>query len=83
MAEEKGAFRVKTIGRAMHIVGGRILVVQCDAAQLPRISGEVVDRRMKPIGKVVDLFGSVSKPLAAIQCRVPCLVMSGERLFIK
>lgn len=74
---------MKSIGLAVHAVGGRILVVRCDAAQLPRLYSEVIDRRMKPVGKVVDIFGSVASPLAAVLCRKPCEVTAGEKLFIR
>jgi len=74
---------VKSIGLAVHALGSRILVVQCDAAQLPRLYCDVVDRRLKPVGKVVDVFGNVSRPKAAVLCKGPCAVQAGERLFIR
>lgn len=74
---------MKTIGLAVHAVGARILVVQCDAAQLPKLYSEVVDRRLKPVGRVVDIFGNVSRPMAAVLCKGPCAVPPGERLFIR
>jgi len=74
---------VKSIGLAVHAIGARILVVRCDAAQLPRLYSEVIDRRMKPVGRVVDVFGNVSSPLAAVLCRKPCEVTAGEKLFIR
>lgn len=74
---------MKSIGLAVHAIGARILVVRCDAAQLPRLYSEVIDRRMKPIGKVVDIFGNVSSPLAAVLCKGPCAVTAGEKLFIR
>ncbi len=74
---------MKAIGRTVFRVGSRLLVVQCDAAQLPRLYGEVVDRRMKPVGRVVDIFGNIAKPLAAVFCGRPCEISAGERLFIK
>jgi len=74
---------VKSIGLAVHAIGFRILVVQCDAAQLPKLYSEVVDRRMKPVGRVVDIFGNVSQPKAAVLCKGPCAVQAGEKLFIR
>jgi RNA-binding protein len=41
----------------------------------------VVDRRMKPVGKVVDVFGNVATPYAAVLCRAECSVAAGEKLF--
>jgi RNA-binding protein len=74
---------VKSIGLAVHAIGARILVVRCDAAQLPRLYSEVIDRRMKPVGRVVDVFGNVATPLAAVLCKGPCTVAAGEKLFIR
>jgi RNA-binding protein len=75
---------VKVVGRAVSIVGNRTLIIQCDAAQLPALYSEVTDRRMKPVGRILDLFGSVRAPYAAILCRErPCPVKPGEKLFAK
>jgi len=67
----------------MHIVGKRLLVVKCDPAQLPKMYSDVIDRRMKPVGRVMDVFGNVSAPYAAIFCRTPGKALVGEMLFIK
>jgi len=32
-----------------------MLIIQCDAAQLPPLYSEVTDRRMRPVGKILDL----------------------------
>jgi RNA-binding protein len=60
-----------------------MLIVQCDAAQLPRLYSEVIDRRMKPVGKIMDVFGKVSSPYAVILCRDQCETVVGEKLFAK
>jgi hypothetical protein len=31
----------------------------------------------------VDIFGNVSRPMAAVLCKGPCAVPAGERLFIR
>ena len=74
---------MRAIGRALHQYGKRMLIVRCDAAQLPRLYGEVIDRRMRPIGKVVDVFGSVQTPYAAVICRNRCEIAAGEKLFTR
>jgi len=66
----------------VHTVGKRILVFRCNPAQLPRMYTEVVDRRMNPVGKVVDVFGNVAAPYAAVLCKAECRVAAGEKLFI-
>ncbi|KUG14572.1 hypothetical protein ASZ90_015796 [hydrocarbon metagenome] len=73
---------MKAIGNAVHTVGTRILVIRADPAQLPKLYADVVDRRLKPVGKVVEVFGNVSAPYAAILCRKDCRMAAGEKLFI-
>lgn len=73
---------MKAIGNVVHTVGTRLLVIRCDPAQLPRMYSEIVDRRMKAVGKVVDVFGNVAAPYAAVLCKAECRVAAGERLFV-
>ena len=44
---------------------------------------EVTDKRMKPVGKILDLFGNVKAPYAAVLCREKCAVLPNEKLFAK
>ncbi len=74
---------MKVVGRAVNTVGKRILIIRCDAAQLPPLYSEVTDRRMKPVGKIQDLFGNVKAPYAAILCRERCTIQPNEKLFAK
>jgi len=74
---------VKVVGRAMSIIGDRMLIIQCDAAQLPPLYSEVIDRRMKPVGKILDLFGNVKAPYAAVLCRDKCSIHTDEKLFAR
>jgi RNA-binding protein len=67
----------------MSTIGERMLIIQCDAAQLPPLYSEVTDKRMKPVGKIQDLFGNVKAPYAAVLCRERCSILSGEKLFAK
>jgi len=67
----------------MSTIGERMLIIQCDAAQLPPLYSEVTDRRMRPVGKIQDLFGNVKAPYAAVLCRQKCPVQPGEKLFAK
>jgi len=50
---------------------------------LPRLYGEAVDRRLKPVGKVVDIFGNISSPYAVILRYDGCSVQVGEKIFAK
>jgi RNA-binding protein len=74
---------VKVVGRAVSTIGNRMLIIQCDAAQLPALYSEVSDRRLKPVGKILDLFGNVKAPYAAVLCRDKCSVLPNEKLFTK
>jgi RNA-binding protein len=71
------------IGSVLHTIGERLLVVECDAARLPKLYSEVIDRRMRPVGKIMDVFGNVSTPYAAVLCKGACGTKVGEKLFIK
>ncbi|MGB4235628.1 MAG: Gar1/Naf1 family protein [Methanoregulaceae archaeon] len=73
---------MKAIGNVVHTVGKRLLVIRCNPAQLPRMYSEIVDRRMRPVGKVVDVFGNVATPYAAVLCRAECRVAAAEKLFV-
>lgn len=74
---------MKVVGRAMSTVGKRMLIIQCDAAQLPPLYSEVTDRKMRPVGKILDLFGNVKAPYAAVLCREKCSIRPDEKLFAR
>ena len=67
----------------MSTFGSQMLVIQLDAAQLPALYSEVTDRRMKLVGKIMDVFGNVKSPYALVLCGGPCSVMPNEKLFAK
>ena len=71
------------VGRAVSTFGKKILVIRCDAAQIPGLYTEVVDRKMEPVGKIVDLFGNVKAPYAAVVCQGRCSVQPDEKLYAK
>ena len=74
---------MKVVGRAMSTFGSRMLIIQIDAAQLPGLYSEVTDRRMKPVGKILDVFGNVKSPYALVLLGGPCSVLLNEKLFAK
>jgi RNA-binding protein len=67
----------------MSTIGDRMLIIQCDAAQLPPLYSDVSDRKMKPVGKILDLFGNIKAPYAAVLCKGKCTVQPNEKLFTK
>jgi len=74
---------LKFAGRIHSVSGRRLLVAGCDAGQLPPLFCDVVDSRMKPVGRIVDLFGNIAAPYATIICRNDCRVLEGEKLYMK
>jgi RNA-binding protein len=44
---------------------------------------EVIDRKIQPVGRVVDVFGSVAAPYATVVCNADCRTAPGEKLFIR
>jgi RNA-binding protein len=74
---------MRAVGRVLHAYGKRMLIVRCDAAQLPRLYSEILDRRMRPVGKIVDIFGNVQVPCATVVCRDRCDIAAGEKLFTR
>jgi len=74
---------MNVVGRAVSTFGKRMLVIRCDAAQLPGLYSEVLDRNMNPVGMIVDLFGNVKAPYAAVVCRGGCSVKPEEKLYAK
>ena len=61
-----------------------MLIVECDAAKLPRLYSHVLDKRWKPVGKLVDIFGNIASPYAAVVCTIQDREkLIGEKVFIK
>jgi len=67
----------------MSTYGSRMLVIQCDPAQLPGMCSEVMDRRTKPVGKIMDIFGNVKSPYALVLTRGACAVRPGEKVYAR
>ncbi|HVP24715.1 MAG TPA: hypothetical protein VMS81_01900 [Methanomicrobiales archaeon] len=42
-----------------------------------------MDRRLRAVGKVVDIFGNIEKPYAAVLCGRECGTEVGEKVFGK
>jgi RNA-binding protein len=67
----------------MSTPGSRMLIIQCEAAQLPGLYSEVIDRKMQPVGKIVDIFGNIKKPYATVICRGRSDIRPDEKVFSK
>jgi RNA-binding protein len=67
----------------MSTPGSKMLIIQCEAAQLPGLYSEVADRKMQAVGKIVDIFGSIKKPYATVICRGRCDIQPNDKLYAK
>jgi RNA-binding protein len=67
----------------MSTPGRRMLIIQCDAAQLPGLFSEVTDRKMQPVGTIVDIFGNIKAPYATVICRGRCDIQPNDKLYAK
>jgi rRNA processing protein Gar1 len=56
---------LQRIGRVLHISSNRNIILK--AENLPRISDEVVDEKLKPVGTVFDIFGPTSSPYISVK----------------
>jgi len=74
---------LRSLGSVLHRSGKRLLLIQCDASKLPRLYSDVLDRRLRPVGKIVDIFGNIERPYAAVICRRECGMEVGEKVFGK
>lgn len=73
---------MKRIGEVVRTAQG-LAVVRCPDDDHPDIGTEVVDQSLEEIGRVVDVFGPVDRPYAAIspedEVSLPDLL--GEKLY--
>lgn len=76
-------FLLKLVGQVEHHIGRRTLVLHVDKGQLPPLSAEVTDRRLQPIGKLVEIFGNVQTPYATVLCYTPRKFVRGEKIYMK
>jgi RNA-binding protein len=67
----------------MSTFGSRTLIIQCEAAQLPGLYTDVTDRKIQPVGRIVDIFGNIKKPYATIICPGRCDIRQNDRLYAK
>jgi len=74
---------LKLAGQIRSIVGKHLVVVNCDATQLPPLYADVIDRQQRPVGKLVEVFGNIKYPCAAVYCRDTKSCTAGEMLYTK
>ena len=67
----------------MSTPGSRMLIIQCEASQLPGLYTDVTDRKMQPVGTIVDIFGNIKNPYATVICPGRCAVQPDDKLYAK
>ncbi|WFN36011.1 RNA-binding protein [Methanomicrobium antiquum] len=74
---------LKLAGQIRSVVGKHLVIVNCDSAQLPRLYADVVDSHQKPVGKLVEVFGNIKNPCAAVYCKDTGNCAINEKLYTK
>ena len=73
--------RLGTVSRTAQ----NLLIVRCDGEEHPGIGAQAVDESLSSVGRVVDVFGPVSRPYVAVtpadDVRPASLV--GKRLYAR
>ncbi|WP_319379303.1 Gar1/Naf1 family protein [uncultured Methanocorpusculum sp.] len=75
---------MKFAGNVVSRLGRRLLIVESDAGQLPPLYTEVADEQSRSVGKIVDLYGSVSRPYLTVLCSTDSSVgvHAGDKLYV-
>jgi len=59
---------LQRIGCVLHISSSGSAILK--AENVPQIGNTVVDEKMKPVGTVFDIFGSISSPYVSIKANI-------------
>ena len=72
------------VGTVVHLCQ-RLAIVPIDADEVPQIGTSVVDQELQRVGRIVDIFGSVSAPYAAVSPtdQETALRLLGERVYAR
>ncbi|WP_336022165.1 H/ACA ribonucleoprotein complex subunit GAR1 [Halobellus salinisoli] len=73
--------RLGTVSRTAQ----NLLIVRCDGEEHPGIGAEAVDESLSTVGRVVDVFGPVSRPYVAVSPAgdVSAASVVGKRLYAR
>lgn len=74
---------MRRVGTVVRAAGG-VAVVRSPDESYPRIGAPVVDDGLATVGRVVDVFGPVSRPYLAVTTddRAPASLLN-ERLYVR
>ena len=56
---------MKRVGRVLHLTPGGMLIIR--AEKTPNIGDEVVDKRLRKVGVVFDIFGPTASPYVSVK----------------
>ncbi len=56
---------MRRIGMVLHVSRSKSLILRAES--IPRFGQEVVDSKLRPVGKVSDVFGPVKRPYIAVK----------------
>jgi RNA-binding protein involved in rRNA processing len=74
---------MKPAGEVTSHIGQKLLIVKSDAGQLPPLYVKVAASNEKPVGKIVDLYGSVAHPYLTVLCDADSAgIAEGETLYV-
>jgi rRNA processing protein Gar1 len=59
---------LKRIGRALHISSNKNVILK--AENLPKFGDKIVDKNLRSVGTVFDIFGPVSSPYVSVKTNV-------------
>ena len=62
---------LRRLGKILHYSKSRSLIIKCDEAHFVKMGVKACDSKLKEIGRVHDIFGSVSAPYLAVRPTVP------------
>lgn len=74
---------MKAAGEVTSQIGSKLLIVRSDAGQLPPLYVKVADKNNNPVGKIIDLYGSVAHPYLTVLCESnPADISEGDILYV-
>lgn len=75
---------MQRIGEVVRTAQG-LAIVRCPGEDHPRIGTETVDEQLDDVGRVVDVFGPVSRPYVAVtpDRDVSLAMLLGQKLYAR
>jgi RNA-binding protein len=59
---------LQRLGRVVHVSQSRNIIIKLE--NIPKIGTVVVNENLKPVGKILDVFGPISSPYASIKPKI-------------